>query len=63
MQTRKTNENPYIECELCKDLGDCKHVEVAEDMMGSPQPPDNCPRGMEILKKLYNKRKHDRTSN
>ncbi len=59
---KRTNELPYPECEKCQELGDCKHPDVTMDGFSSPMPPDNCPKGMEILKKLYNKRKHDRTS-
>lgn len=53
---------PYKECEDCRDLGDCRHLEIAEDMMGSPMPPNNCPRPMDILKETYKRKKHDRPS-
>ena len=51
------SENPYPECEKCKELGDCKHVEVAQDLMGSPLPPDSCPRFLDVMKATVKKRK------
>jgi len=50
-------EYPYPECETCKTLGDCKHPDVAEDGMGSPLPPSNCPKPMEVMKETVKKRK------
>jgi hypothetical protein len=51
------NYNTYPECEKCKDLGDCKHPDVADDLMGSVLPPNDCPRPMDIMKETTKKRK------
>jgi hypothetical protein len=51
------NKEPYPECKTCKDLGDCKHPEIAEDMLGSPLPPDNCPKPIEIMINTLKKKK------
>ena len=50
-------DNPYPECESCKDLGDCPHPDIAQDMMGSPLPPSECLKPMEIMKNSVKKRK------
>jgi len=49
--------NPYKECDTCKDLGDCPQPEVARDGMGSPLPPDVCPRPIEVMNATLKKRK------
>jgi hypothetical protein len=51
--------NPFDECEKCKNIEDCKHPEV--DMFGSPIPPENiCPQPITILEKIYNKKRNAR---
>lgn len=50
-------DNPYPECKECKDLGDCKHVDVALDGLGTPLPPSECPRPIETMKNTLRKRK------
>jgi hypothetical protein len=50
-------ENPFPECENCKTLLDCKHVEVTDDMMGSPLPPESCLKPMDIMKNTLKLRK------
>ena len=49
--------NPYPECESCKDLGDCHHPDVAQDLLGSAMPPDNCPRPLKVMELTLKKRK------
>ncbi len=51
------NEYPYPECATCKTLCDCKHPDVALDGLGSPLPPDVCPRPIEIMRETEKKRK------
>lgn len=50
-------ELPYEECNSCTILDDCKHVEVSSDMLGTPLPPDNCPRPIDILRETFKKHK------
>lgn len=55
---------PYKECELCKDLGDCAHPDISDNFMGTPLPPDDCPRSVEIMKNTNKKHKrYDRDIN
>lgn len=54
---KKNELDPYPECEHCQDLLDCKHVDVLRDGLGSPMPPDNCKRAVEIMKLTYKKHK------
>jgi hypothetical protein len=55
-------EYPYPECATCKSLLDCKHVEVQRDGLGTPLPPQLCPRPMDILKESFKRKKrNDRT--
>lgn len=51
------SDDPYWECEWCKDLGDCPYPEVAQDGMGSPMCPECCPRPIEIMKATLKKKK------
>ncbi len=51
------NNFPYEECETCKDLGDCKHVDVAIDGLATNLPPDCCPKPIEVMKCSLKKRK------
>jgi len=53
----KSGDFPFKECELCKTLGDCPCPDVAQDLMGSPMPPPNCPKEIEVMKQTYKKRK------
>jgi hypothetical protein len=46
----KTDDYPYEECKHCKTLTDCPYVEVALDGLGSPLPPANCPKPIEVMK-------------
>ena len=46
----KTQDFPYEACKTCKTLGDCPCPEVIEDGMGSPLPPESCPRPLEIMR-------------
>lgn len=45
----RENSHPFKECKACKTLGDCHNPDVAEDMMGSPLPPDVCLKPIEIM--------------
>jgi hypothetical protein len=60
---KKNDEFPYKECEHCRDLGDCPHPEIAQDMMGSVLPPESCLKPMEIMKETLKKRKNARPVN
>ena len=55
----KTDELPYPECEKCRTLADCKHVEKGIGLE-SELPPDNCPQPMAIMRRTMHKRKLDR---
>lgn len=49
--TRKTSTDwLFEECEECGTLADCPHPEVANDMMGSPLPPEGCPKPIEVMR-------------
>ena len=50
-------ELPYDECLDCKDLGDCKHPDVALDGLGTALPPDCCPYLEKIMRATVRKRK------
>ena len=54
------DQDPYKECANCKDLGDCPKPDVATDGLGSPLPPDVCPRPMDIMKATNKKHKKKR---
>jgi hypothetical protein len=56
----KTHEssNPYPECEKCKTLADCPHPEVAQDLMGSPMPPEVCLKPIDVMRETLKTRKH-----
>jgi len=56
----KKSDDLFIECTSCDDLGKCPHPEVAEDMMGSPMPPEGCPKPNEIMRNTLKKHRHDR---
>ena len=51
------NDPPYKECEQCKDLSDCKHVDVATDGLGTVLPPDNCPKTNKIMAETEKRRR------
>ena len=53
----KTDNAPYPECEACKDLGDCKHVDIAQDGMGTILTPDNCPKPNKVMAATEKRRK------
>jgi hypothetical protein len=57
------NRFPYEECEKCKDLGDCKHPDVALDCMGTVLPPDCCPHPILTMKQSLKKRKLKKKQN
>jgi len=55
------NENPYPQCKTCRDLSDCPHPEISEDLLGRPLPPDNCPKPNKIMAQTEKKhRRHER---
>lgn len=47
---------PYKECKDCRDLGDCPHPEVTGDLLGSPMPPDVCPKPIEVMVETLKKK-------
>jgi hypothetical protein len=49
--------DPFPECKNCKTLGDCKHPDVAMDMMGSPLPPPECNKPIDVMKETVKQRK------
>jgi len=51
---------PYPECYKCRVLDDCPFPEVANDMLGSPLPPANCPHPMEVMRRTVRKHKLDK---
>lgn len=57
------NNLPYKECEKCTDLKDCAHPDVADDMLGSPLPPDGCPQKNYVMKQTEKRIKHERDIN
>jgi len=52
-----TYDNPYPECEWCKDLGDCPCPDVDSDGLGSMMCPDDCPKAIDIMKATLKKKK------
>ena len=56
----KSDDFPYPECSDCDDLSQCKHPDVAQDMLGSPICPPECPKPISILRATYNKRKQNK---
>ena len=51
------NDFPYPECKTCKDLGDCKHVELTDDGFSTPFTPDNCPKSNKIMAETEKRRR------
>lgn len=47
----------YPECEKCRVLDDCPAPEIADNMLGSPLPPNGCPRPMEVMRRTVKKHK------
>ncbi len=43
---------PFDECRECQSIKDCPHPEVELDGLGSPIPPDDCPRFTDIMKTI-----------
>jgi hypothetical protein len=58
IQAMQTNY-PYPECEVCKDLGDCKHLDIALDGLGTPLPPEICQKPIDVMKATMKKRKKE----
>ena len=57
-------ENPYWQCDGCKDLSDCPEPDISIDLLGQPLPPDCCPRPIDIMKETEKRRKqYDRDTN
>lgn len=56
------NKHPYEECDLCNDLGDCKHPDVEHNLMGSMMPPHDCPKPIDVMRATlkYKKIKHSK---
>lgn len=57
MRTVREYDNPYPECAKCKTLADCPHPEVEDNMMGSPMPPEVCPKPIEVMNTTLKARK------
>jgi len=53
----KKKENPYKECEFCKDLGDCPEPEISEDLLGRPLPPNSCPKSNKVMAQTEKRRR------
>jgi hypothetical protein len=51
---------PFPECKSCRVLDDCPAPEVANDMLGSPLPPPECPFPMDVMKRTTKKHKIQR---
>ncbi len=60
MSKPRKEDDPYPECAACKTLGDCPHPDVAQDMMGSPQPPEVCLKPIDVMRDTLKKRKEFR---
>jgi hypothetical protein len=56
---RKKSSNPYKECELCEDLGDCPYPEIENNMLGTPMCPDVCPKPITVMANTLKRRKHE----
>ncbi len=54
---------PYPECEDCKDLGDCPHPEVENNLMGTPMTPECCPKPIDVMKATLKRKKLLRNRN
>jgi len=50
----------YPECDTCKDLSNCPHPEIAQDMLGTPMPPEGCPRPIAVMKATVKKQNKDK---
>jgi hypothetical protein len=54
---RSESDYPYPQCDKCKDIGDCPHPDVEENMLGTPMPPLVCLRPIDVMKSTLKKRK------
>jgi len=54
------NETPYWQCEKCKDLSDCPAPDILQDLLGTPLPPDECPKPNKVMAQTEKRRKYDR---
>ena len=55
-------DNPFPECERCKDLSDCPCPDTTADITGLALPPYNCPKPIDIMRatnKRYKRRRWD----
>ena len=51
------NEYPYRECKKCKTLTDCEHVDVIDDGLSTPLPPEDCPRFNKVMAQTEKRRR------
>lgn len=51
------NGDPYPECKTCKDLSDCPKPDITDDLMGSPLPPNECPKANKIMAQTEKRRR------
>jgi len=48
-------EYPFEECKSCRILDDCPCPEVSQDMLGTPLPPESCPKPMSVMRATVKK--------
>ena len=53
----KPIEYPYLECKHCRTIADCPHPDVANDLLGTPLPPDCCPKPIDIMNETLKKKR------
>ena len=51
------NEYPYWQCTNCKDLSDCPAPDISQDFLGTPLPPDGCPKPNKVMEQAEKRRK------
>jgi hypothetical protein len=56
-------KEPYPQCATCKVLDDCPYPEVDNNFLGTPLPPDECPRPIEVMKRTHKKHKLNKQKN
>jgi hypothetical protein len=42
------SDYPYRECIKCENIGNCPHPDIAQDGMGTPVAPEDCPKKEKI---------------
>jgi hypothetical protein len=52
---KEKEDLPFLECNLCRTLDDCKHVDKTSDDIITWLPPNECPKPFIIMRRTTRK--------